>query len=66
VLEKEKELWSLFSEINQSSDFKLRPKDLQNALEAAGIHVTNDDITEFVQCIDTGIIKIRIFYVRDK
>ncbi|KAG0823044.1 hypothetical protein G6F18_011496 [Rhizopus arrhizus] len=53
VLEKEKELWSSFSEINQSSDFKLRPKDLKNALEAAGIHVTNDDITEFVQCIDT-------------
>ncbi|CAO3700987.1 unnamed protein product [Rhizopus microsporus] len=53
VLEKEKELWELFSEINQSSDFKLRPKDLENALKAAGIHVTNEDITNFIQCIDT-------------
>ncbi|EIE76032.1 hypothetical protein G6F46_004281 [Rhizopus delemar] len=53
VLEKEKELWELFAEINRSSDFKLRPKDLENALKAAGIHVTNDDITQFIQCIDT-------------
>lgn len=54
VVEKEKYLWELFSEINRSSDYKLRPKDLESALKAAGIHVTNDDITHFIQCIDTG------------
>ncbi|KAI9265962.1 mitochondrial carrier domain-containing protein [Sporodiniella umbellata] len=53
VLEKEKELWGLFSEINQSSDYKLRPKDLENALRAAGIRVSNQDIVQFIQCIDT-------------
>lgn len=54
IVEKEKNLWRLYSEVNRSSDFKLGPKDLSSALEAAGIHVTSDDIIDFIQCIDTG------------
>ncbi|CAO3703325.1 unnamed protein product [Rhizopus stolonifer] len=53
IVEKEKNLWRLYSEVNRSSDFKLGPKDLSSALEAAGIHVTSDDIIDFIQCIDT-------------
>lgn len=54
VLEKEKELWELFAEINQSGDYRLQPSDLGNALEAAGIHVTEEDIKNFMHVIDTG------------
>ncbi|KAI9275317.1 mitochondrial carrier domain-containing protein [Sporodiniella umbellata] len=53
IIDKEKNLWKLYSEVNRSSDFKLGPKDLSSALEAAGIHVTNDDIINFIQFIDT-------------
>jgi solute carrier family 25 phosphate transporter 23/24/25/41 len=54
VLDKEKELWQLFSEINKSGDYRLQPKDLENALISAGIKVTNQDIESFMQVIDTG------------
>lgn len=55
VLDKEKELWQLFAEINKSDDhYRLHPTDLENALKAAGIHVTNDDISNFMQVIDIG------------
>ncbi|KAI9491351.1 mitochondrial carrier domain-containing protein [Zychaea mexicana] len=53
VLEKEKELWDLFSEIDQSGDNRLRADDLENALKAAGIRVTKDELDEFIQVIDT-------------
>ncbi|KAI9261601.1 mitochondrial carrier domain-containing protein [Phascolomyces articulosus] len=53
VLEKEKELWDLFSEIDQSGDNRLRADDLENALKAAGIRVTKDELSEFIQVIDT-------------
>ncbi|KAI8137091.1 mitochondrial carrier domain-containing protein [Fennellomyces sp. T-0311] len=53
VLEKEKELWDLFSEIDQSGDNRLRASDLENALKAAGIRVTKDELGEFIQVIDT-------------
>lgn len=53
VLEKEKDLWQLFAEINKSDDdYRLHPKDLENALKAAGIHVTNEDIENFMHVID--------------
>ena len=57
VLEKEKELWDLFSEINQSSDNRLRADDLEKALKAAGIRVTKNELSEFIQVIDTGIYR---------
>ncbi|KAI8988924.1 mitochondrial carrier domain-containing protein [Pilobolus umbonatus] len=53
VLEKEKELWELFSEINKSGDYRIRPNDIETALKAAGIHVTNQDIEDFIHVIDT-------------
>ncbi|KAI9343845.1 mitochondrial carrier domain-containing protein [Pilaira anomala] len=54
VLEKEKELWGLFAEINQSDQhYRLLPSDLENALKAAGIHVSKEDISNFMQVIDT-------------
>ncbi|KAG2225456.1 hypothetical protein INT45_010092 [Circinella minor] len=53
VLEKEKELWDLFSEINQSGDNRLRANDLEKALKAAGIRVTKNELSEFIQVIDT-------------
>ncbi|GAA5805945.1 mitochondrial carrier domain-containing protein [Helicostylum pulchrum] len=53
VLDKEKELWQLFAEINKSDNhYRLHPTDLENALKAAGIHVTKDDISNFMQVID--------------
>lgn len=58
VLEKEKELWRLFAEIDKSGDYRLQPEDLGNALEAAGIHVTDQDIENFMQVIDTGKNKL--------
>jgi solute carrier family 25 phosphate transporter 23/24/25/41 len=55
VLDKEKDLWQLFAEINKSGDdYRLHPNDLENALKAAGIHVTNEDIENFMQVIDIG------------
>ena len=54
VLEKEKELWDLFAAINQSGDNRLRASDLEKALKAAGIRVTKDELSEFIQVIDTG------------
>ncbi|KAI8373663.1 mitochondrial carrier domain-containing protein [Blakeslea trispora] len=53
VLEKEKELWRLFSEINKSGDHRIHPSELESALKNAGIHVTNQDIEDFMQVIDT-------------
>ncbi|KAI8049141.1 mitochondrial carrier domain-containing protein [Gilbertella persicaria] len=53
VLEKEKELWQLFSEINKSGDYRIHPAELEIALKNAGIHVTNEDIKNFMQVIDT-------------
>ncbi|KAI7897907.1 mitochondrial carrier domain-containing protein [Cokeromyces recurvatus] len=53
VVEKEKDLWSLFSEINKSGDNRIHPDELQLALKAAGIQATNDDIKDFMQAIDT-------------
>ncbi|OBZ90766.1 Calcium-binding mitochondrial carrier SAL1 [Choanephora cucurbitarum] len=53
VLEKEKELWRLFSEINKSGDHRIHPAELESALKNAGIHVTNQDIEDFMQVIDT-------------
>ncbi|KAL0089702.1 mitochondrial carrier domain-containing protein [Phycomyces blakesleeanus] len=53
VLEKERELWALFSEINKSNDHRLRAGDLKSALKAAGVCVTEDDIEQFIQAIDT-------------
>ncbi|KAI8381034.1 mitochondrial carrier domain-containing protein [Radiomyces spectabilis] len=53
VLEKEKELWDLFAQINKSGDYRLHPNELESALKAAGIRVTRDDIEEFIQAIDT-------------
>lgn len=57
VLDKEKDLWQLFSEINKSGDFRIHAKDLECALKEAGIHVTDEDIVNFMQVIDTGKIK---------
>lgn len=54
VLEKEKELWDLFSEISKSGDNKIHANELESALKAAGIRVTKDDIVGFIQVIDTG------------
>lgn len=55
VLEKEKELWGLFAEINQSDQhYRLLPSDLELALNDAGIHVSKEDISNFMQVIDTG------------
>ncbi|GAN01283.1 calcium-binding mitochondrial carrier [Mucor ambiguus] len=53
VLDKEKDLWQLFSEINKSGDFRIHAKDLECALKEAGIHVTDEDIVNFMQVIDT-------------
>ncbi|KAI9487012.1 MAG: mitochondrial carrier domain-containing protein [Benjaminiella poitrasii] len=52
VVEKEKDLWSLFSEINKSGDNRIHPDELQLALKASGIQATNDDIKDFMQVID--------------
>jgi solute carrier family 25 phosphate transporter 23/24/25/41 len=54
VLEKEKDLWSLFADINKSGDNRLHPNELENALKSAGIRVTKDDIEAFMHVIDTG------------
>ncbi|CAO3593046.1 unnamed protein product [Absidia cylindrospora] len=53
VLEKEKDLWSLFADINKSGDNRLHPNELENALKSAGIRVTKDDIEAFMHVIDT-------------
>lgn len=54
VLEKEKELWDLFSEINKSGDHRMHADELESALKAAGIQVTKEEINDFMQIIDTG------------
>ncbi|KAG0165976.1 hypothetical protein DFQ28_008042 [Apophysomyces sp. BC1034] len=56
VLSKERELWELFSEIDKSGDNRLRANDLENALKAAGMRVTRDEIEGFIEIIDTGIL----------
>ncbi|KAI7864728.1 mitochondrial carrier domain-containing protein [Spinellus fusiger] len=53
VVDKERELWDLFSEINQSDDHRLRANDLKSAFTTAGVCVTEDDIEQFMQVIDT-------------
>jgi solute carrier family 25 phosphate transporter 23/24/25/41 len=58
VLDKEKDLWQLFSEINKSGDFRIHAKDLESALKDAGIHVTDEDIENFMQVIDIGKLSI--------
>jgi solute carrier family 25 phosphate transporter 23/24/25/41 len=60
VLEKEKELWQLFSEIDQSGDCRLLPSDIGTALKKAGIHVTQEDIKDFMHAIDTGEIDLTL------
>ncbi|KAI8975124.1 mitochondrial carrier domain-containing protein [Mycotypha africana] len=70
VLEKEKELWELFSKIirqptddnnkgnktlhktAEETDYRIHPKDLEIALKEAGIHVTDEDIQNFMHVID--------------
>lgn len=54
VLEKEKDLWSLFAQINKSGDNRLHPNEIEYALKSAGINVTKEDIEDFIQVIDTG------------
>ncbi|KAI9320517.1 mitochondrial carrier domain-containing protein [Dichotomocladium elegans] len=53
VLEKEKELWDLFSQINKSGDNRLRADELETALRASGIRITKEELDEFMQVIDT-------------
>ncbi|KAI8077712.1 mitochondrial carrier domain-containing protein [Halteromyces radiatus] len=53
VLEKEKDLWSLFAEINKSGDNRLHPNELEYALKSAGIRVTKEEIEDFIHVIDT-------------
>ncbi|KAI8063190.1 mitochondrial carrier domain-containing protein [Gongronella butleri] len=53
VLEKERDLWTLFSQINKSGDHRMHPNELEQALTSAGIRVTKDDLEEFIQAIDT-------------
>ncbi|KAI9304635.1 mitochondrial carrier domain-containing protein [Cunninghamella echinulata] len=53
VLEKEKDLWSLFAEINKSGDNRLHPNEIEYALKSAGIRVTKEDLEDFIQVIDT-------------
>ncbi|ORX47049.1 mitochondrial carrier [Hesseltinella vesiculosa] len=53
VLEKERDLWNLFAQINKSGDHRLHPEELENALKSAGIRVTKDDLEDFIQLIDT-------------
>ncbi|CAO3631572.1 unnamed protein product [Cunninghamella blakesleeana] len=53
VLEKEKDLWSLFAQINKSGDNRLHPNEIEYALKSAGINVTKEDLEDFIQVIDT-------------
>lgn len=54
VLEKEKELWNLFSEINKSGDHRIHANELENALRAAGIRLNQEEMNDFIQAFDTG------------
>jgi solute carrier family 25 phosphate transporter 23/24/25/41 len=54
VIEKEEELWNVFSAINQKGDYRLKPDELEFALEESGIHVTKSDIEALVQFMDTA------------
>lgn len=54
VLTKERELWNVFSAINQKGDHRLKPSELEAALKESGVHVTKADIEALVELIDTG------------
>ncbi|KAF1805688.1 mitochondrial carrier domain-containing protein [Mucor lusitanicus] len=54
VIEKEEELWNVFSAINQKGDHRLKPDELEFALKESGIHVTKSDMEALVQYIDTA------------
>ncbi|KAI8329851.1 mitochondrial carrier domain-containing protein [Chlamydoabsidia padenii] len=53
VLDKEKDLWTLFDDINIAGDHRLRPDELESALKQAGIRVTQQDLEAFMHVIDT-------------
>ncbi|CAO3675679.1 unnamed protein product [Umbelopsis vinacea] len=52
VEEREKELWSMFEEIDKSGDGRLQPEELEHALQRAGIRVTKDDFWQFMEAMD--------------
>jgi solute carrier family 25 phosphate transporter 23/24/25/41 len=58
VLDKEKDLWTLFDDINTAGDHRLRPDELESALRQAGIRVTQQDLEAFMHVIDTGKRKV--------
>lgn len=57
--DKEVELYALFREIDLASNGTIYPSDLQQALKKAGIHLGEDELSQFVDHIDkdnNGII----------
>ncbi|CAG8477438.1 9759_t:CDS:2 [Diversispora eburnea] len=52
VEEKEKELWKLFIEIDNSHDMRLQPEELEIALKKSGINCTKPEIKKFIKTID--------------
>ncbi|RHZ77803.1 hypothetical protein Glove_172g62 [Diversispora epigaea] len=52
VEEKEKELWKLFVEIDNSHDLRLQPEELEVALRKSGINCTKPEIQKFIRTMD--------------
>ncbi|KAI9033778.1 mitochondrial carrier domain-containing protein [Phycomyces nitens] len=52
VTDKERELWDLFGKIDQRGDGRLRPSDMENALRGAGIEISKEEFSHFIQLMD--------------
>ncbi|OZJ01656.1 hypothetical protein BZG36_05562, partial [Bifiguratus adelaidae] len=52
VLDKERELWQLFLQIDKSGDGRLQPEELEAALKLAGIRISEDDFMRFMDAMD--------------
>ncbi|KAI8339309.1 mitochondrial carrier domain-containing protein [Blakeslea trispora] len=64
VEEKENELWQLFTTLDRSGEGQLDPSDLQIALKRAGMEICEEDVTDFMQLMDSdgnGLIDFNEF-----